>query len=150
LHRHPPSRFHILVHIRRGRPWLLRSSAAFLSSLDQLGQFLSGIEHTCFYSRRWHVENVRYFVDRLLVVIDQVDDLTMLGDNRTNARRTSSPRSFSSNASSGLFAGSAMVASIFSSNSAPCVRRRRADSALWRAIANNHVETEERRWKRLA
>src|SRR6516162_5603584 len=45
---------------------------------DQFGQFLSSIEHTRFYSRGWHVENVRYFVDRLLVVIDQVDDLTML------------------------------------------------------------------------
>jgi Tripartite tricarboxylate transporter family receptor len=54
------------------------SNADFLSPVDQLGQFLSGIEHTCFYSRGWHVENVRYFVDRLLVVIDQVDDLTML------------------------------------------------------------------------
>jgi hypothetical protein len=44
--------------------------------VDQLGQFRSGIR---FYSRGWHVENLRYFVDRLLVVIDQVDDLTMLG-----------------------------------------------------------------------
>ena len=54
------------------------SDAAFLSTPDQLGQFLSGIEYTCFYSRGWHVENLRYLVDRLLVVIDQVDDLTML------------------------------------------------------------------------
>jgi len=37
----------------------------------------------CFYSRGWHVENLRYFVDRLLVVIDQVDDLTML-DRRSH------------------------------------------------------------------
>jgi hypothetical protein len=44
------------------------SNADFLSPVDQLGQFLSGIEHTCFYSRRWHVENVRYFVDRLLCI----------------------------------------------------------------------------------
>jgi hypothetical protein len=51
-------------------------------------------------------------------------------DNRINARRTSSPRSFSCNASSGSFAGSAMVASIFSSTSAPSIRRRRADRAL--------------------
>ena len=43
------------------------STADVLSSVDQLGQFLSGIEHTCFYSRGWHVENLRYFVDRLLV-----------------------------------------------------------------------------------
>ena len=50
----------------------------FSAPFDQLGQFLSGIEHTCFYSRGWYIENVRYFADRLLVVIDQVDDLTML------------------------------------------------------------------------
>src|SRR6476646_3091976 len=68
-------------------------------------------------------------------------------DNRINARRTSSLRSFSCNASSGSLAGSAMVASIFSSNSAPSIRRRRADSALWRAIDSNHVETEERHWE---
>jgi hypothetical protein len=41
------------------------STADVLSSVDQLGQFLSGIEHTCFYSRGWHVGNPRYFVDRL-------------------------------------------------------------------------------------
>src|SRR5262249_15726035 len=39
------------------------STADVLSSVDQLGQFLSGIEHTCFYSRGWHVENLRYFID---------------------------------------------------------------------------------------
>src|SRR5437016_14045293 len=55
------------------------STADLLSPFHQLAQFLSGIEHACFYSRWWHVQNVRYFVDRLLVVIDQVDDLTMLG-----------------------------------------------------------------------
>src|SRR5215831_17727571 len=62
------------------------------------------------------------------------------GDNRINARRTSSPRSFSCNATSGSLAGSATVASIFSSKSAPSVRRRHADRALWRAIDINHVE----------
>jgi len=50
----------------------------FPSPIDQLGQFLSGIEHTCFYSRGRQVENLRYLVDRLLVVIDQVDDLTVV------------------------------------------------------------------------
>src|SRR6266516_2288267 len=61
------------------------STADVLSSVDQLGQFLSSIEHTCFYSRGWHVENLRHFVDRLLVVIDQVDDLTML-DRQSHQR----------------------------------------------------------------
>ena len=42
------------------------------------------------------------------------------------------------------------MVSIFSSSSTPYVPRRRADSALWRAIDINHVETEERRWKRPA
>jgi hypothetical protein len=41
------------------------STADFLSPVGQLGYFLSGTEHTCFYSRRWHVENMRYLVDRL-------------------------------------------------------------------------------------
>src|SRR4029077_18210020 len=51
----------------------------------------------------------------------------------SNARRKTSARSFSCKAASGSFAGSATVASIFSSNSAS-VRRRRADRALCRAI----------------
>src|SRR5256885_2277178 len=46
-------------------------------------------------------------------------------------------------AASGSFAGSATVVSIFSSNSAS-VRRRRAESALKRAIASSQVETEDR------
>src|SRR5262245_59360465 len=71
------------------------------------------------------------------------------GDNRINARRSSSPRSFSCKATSGSFAGSAMVAPISSFNPAS-VRRRRADSALWRAIDISHVETEDRHWKRPA
>src|SRR5262249_42476260 len=33
------------------------------ASLHQRGQFFSGIEHARFYSGRWQVENVRYFID---------------------------------------------------------------------------------------
>ena len=33
-----------------------------------------------------------------------------------------------------------------SSSSSAWVRRRRAESALWRAIASNQVETDERAW----
>jgi hypothetical protein len=49
-----------------------------LSAVDKLGQFPSRIKHTRFYSRGWHVENVRDLVDRPVVVINQVDDLAML------------------------------------------------------------------------
>jgi hypothetical protein len=35
----------------------------FSASLDQLGQFFLGIEHTCFHSRGWHIKNSRYFID---------------------------------------------------------------------------------------
>jgi hypothetical protein len=57
---------------------ILKEVRPFSAPLDQLGQFFSGIEHTCFYSRGWHVENVRYFIDCFPVVIDEIDDLTML------------------------------------------------------------------------
>jgi hypothetical protein len=44
-------------------PHVLKEVRPFSAPLDQLGQFFSGIEHTCFYSRGRHVENVRYVVD---------------------------------------------------------------------------------------
>src|SRR5258706_466013 len=66
---------------------------------------------------------------------------------RVNARRSSSSRSFSCNATSGSSAGSAMVASIFSSSSAS-VRRRHAASALWRGKLLNHFQTGDRHFKR--
>jgi hypothetical protein len=46
-----------------GRLYISVSTADFLSPVDQLGQFFSGIEHACFYGCGWHVENVRYFID---------------------------------------------------------------------------------------
>src|SRR5262249_17479023 len=71
------------------------------------------------------------------------------GDSRINAWRSNSPRSFFCKAASGSSAGSATVASIFSSSSAS-IRRRRADNALKRAMDIIHVETEERPSKRSA
>ena len=44
-------------------PHISVSTADFLSPVDQLGHFFSGIEHACFYGGGWHVENVRYFID---------------------------------------------------------------------------------------
>jgi hypothetical protein len=38
-------------------------STADFSPVDQFGQFLSGIEHMCFYSCGWHVDNLCYFID---------------------------------------------------------------------------------------
>jgi hypothetical protein len=69
---------HEVTSRRAGHCAGMSSSATCSALLDQLRQFLSGIEHTCFYSCGWHVENLCYFVNQLLVVIDQVDDLTML------------------------------------------------------------------------
>jgi hypothetical protein len=47
--------------------------------LDQLGQFLARIEHAGLHGCGRDTENLRTFTDRLLVVIDEIDDLPMLG-----------------------------------------------------------------------
>jgi hypothetical protein len=93
---------------------------------------------------------MRYFIDRLLVVIDQVDDLTMLGRqlHQCSAHQFA-PILF-------LQCDFRVIRRIrdggldFLVQLGAFVRRRRADRALWRAIDINHVETEERHWKRPA
>jgi hypothetical protein len=65
------------------------------------------------------------------------------GDKRAKDRCSNSTRVFFCSTVSGSSAGSATLEAIASSNSASG-RRRRAESALWRAIASSQVETDDR------
>src|SRR5262245_222670 len=57
-----------------------RNSATDLSTaLDQLGQLSTRIEHARLHSRGKDSQYRRAFVDRLLVIVDQLDDLSMFG-----------------------------------------------------------------------
>src|SRR5262245_61841746 len=50
-----------------------------LKVLDRLSQFLSRVEHTGLHSGGRNAENLRALRDRLLVIVNKVDDLSMLG-----------------------------------------------------------------------
>jgi hypothetical protein len=48
--------------VARPRGWAAEPAAA-VNRMSSSAPFFSGIEHTCFYSCGWHIENVRYFID---------------------------------------------------------------------------------------
>ena len=73
------------------------------------------------------------------MIIDEVDDLAVFGESLVIAWRNSSLRPFFCKAISGSSALSATVASMVSSSSAS-MRRRRAESALKRAIESSQVD----------
>ena len=96
-----------------------------------------------------NAENLGGVLHRLLVIVDEVDDLAVIGRQLRHGLTQKLVTAVLLQAVSGSSALSATVVSMVSSSSAS-VRRRRAESALKRAIESNQVVTAERPSKRPA
>ena len=48
--------------------------------LDQVRQLLAGVKHAGLHGRGRDAKDERAIIDRLLVIVDQVDDLAVSGD----------------------------------------------------------------------
>jgi hypothetical protein len=81
--------------------------------LHQLGELLAGIKHAGLHGGGRDAENLRGVVNRLLVIIDEVDNLAVFA-----RARSTSPWCFFSSATSALSAVSAPVVSMVSSSAA--------------------------------
>ena len=49
--------------------------------LDQLRQLLAGVKHAGLHGRGRDAKDERAIIDRLLVIVDQVDNLAVSGDS---------------------------------------------------------------------
>ena len=83
--------------------------------LDQLGQLLAAIEHVGLHGRGRNAKDGRAIIDRLLVVVDEVDDLAVIGRELGQGAAQHLATVLLLKAISGLSALSATVASMVSS-----------------------------------
>jgi hypothetical protein len=120
-----------------------RRQAVDAGALEQIGELLAGIEHPGLHRALRNADDRAGLFHRLLVVIDEVDDLAMrrrqLGDAgaQDGAGIAAVQRSFRG-------VGLSAISSTSSWSMSSCRRWRSAVSALKRAIDNSQVETWER------
>src|SRR4051794_36161568 len=62
-----------------------RSGRAHSGLLEQIGHLAARVEHAGLHGRRRHSDNARHLVDRLLVIIDEIDHFAMRGRERLEA-----------------------------------------------------------------